>query len=498
MKPPVRMVCGDCLRSVELTADDAGRLPTLCPVCGGTIDSRLSEMETPTSNFTLPIACRRPAPTARQPLDRDLDQGLARHGRPVPAPRAAGRRRVRAGLPGVRPAARPRRRAEGLEAGRPRRAGDAAVLPRGPGRGPAVAPEHRRRSTTPAPTRAGAGSPTSSSTAGPCSRQSDQQKPDLVDAVRITRDLADALDHAHREGVFHRDLKPANVIIDGDGRPHLIDFGLARRADLDSDLTRDGAILGTPAYMSPEQAERPEPPGRRAERRLQPGRHALRAALRPTPGRDPRATSRPGRPSRPSPCPTPRSINRDVPVALEGSCMKALATDPQERYPNARAFADDLDALAQVAAGPAGSRPPAGLRRCGVAASCSCRRSPSLFAGPRPRRRGPPTPPPTRRTPVRSPTRPPARPGVRPRPLEAARRCTPDSALSGRTTGPVMHHARRAEQFHRRTARPHRQPSVARDPERREASDPGFEALQDARTPDRASSPGGVDRGSRS
>ncbi len=58
----------------------------------------------------------------------------------------------------------------------------------------------------------------------------------------------------HRDGVFHRDLKPANVIIDESGRPHLIDFGLARRADYDSDLTRDGVILGTPSYMSPEQA----------------------------------------------------------------------------------------------------------------------------------------------------------------------------------------------------------------------------------------------------
>ena len=76
----------------------------------------------------------------------------------------------------------------------------------------------------------------------------------LSEALPLITQMAEALDYAHGQGVVHRDIKPANVILDTDGKPKIADFGLARLLEASSGFTRSDTVIGTPEYMSPEQA----------------------------------------------------------------------------------------------------------------------------------------------------------------------------------------------------------------------------------------------------
>lgn len=160
------------------------------------------------------------------------------------------------------------------------------------------------------------------------------------EAVDLCATIADALEHAHRQGVVHRDLKPANIMIDGDGQPHLMDFGLARRDLGEVTVTMDGQILGTPAYMSPEQAA-----GEAHVADCRSDIYSLGAIFFQL-----LTSELPFRGNARmlvyqvinDPAPSPRKFNAHVPKDLETIVLKCLEKEPGRRYQSAQELADEL------------------------------------------------------------------------------------------------------------------------------------------------------------
>jgi hypothetical protein len=162
---------------------------------------------------------------------------------------------------------------------------------------------------------------------------------DVSDVARWGLAAAQALAHAHERSVIHRDIKPSNLLLDGDGRLWLTDFGLARTA-LDMTLTSSGALLGTPRYMSPEQASGSPSLDPRSDLfslgvtlyELATGRPAFEAST-PHEVITRILTEEPAR---------PRRLRPTLPADFETICLKCLYKEPGRRYASAADLAEDL------------------------------------------------------------------------------------------------------------------------------------------------------------
>jgi len=161
------------------------------------------------------------------------------------------------------------------------------------------------------------------------------------ESVELCRTVARALHHAHQSGIVHRDLKPSNIMIDGDGEPHLMDFGLAKREIGEITMTVDGQILGTPAYMSPEQASGHSHWTDRRTDIYSLGVIFYRMLTGELPFRG-NAQMQVFQRLKEDPA-SPRKLNRHIPRDLETICLKCLERDPNKRYPSANAVAEEFD-----------------------------------------------------------------------------------------------------------------------------------------------------------
>ncbi len=172
-------------------------------------------------------------------------------------------------------------------------------------------------------------------------------------SIIMVHDLLMALDHAHRQNVVHRDIKPANLLIEHSGRVKLTDFGVARIQEPDeTHLTQVGGAVGTPKYMSPEQAK-----GLRGDSRSDVFSagvvlYELLTGVLPFDGENQFAVIHKIVGHDPAP---PSSLNLDVPSAMDEVMARAMAKSPDERYATAREFGLALRAVAQQAGAATGN-----------------------------------------------------------------------------------------------------------------------------------------------
>jgi serine/threonine protein kinase len=163
-----------------------------------------------------------------------------------------------------------------------------------------------------------------------------------MEAAGHVKTLAETVHYAHSRGILHRDLKPSNILVDSAGRPRITDFGLARPLNTDSTATLHGTVIGTPAYMPPEQASGDQAAIGPASDVYSLGAilYELLTGLPPFRGATQLETVRMVLEQRPT---APRKLNTDVPPELETICLRCLEKHPAGRYVSGADLAGDLD-----------------------------------------------------------------------------------------------------------------------------------------------------------
>ena len=159
-------------------------------------------------------------------------------------------------------------------------------------------------------------------------------------SAEIVAELAEALDYAHSLGIVHRDVKPANIRLDQQGAVYLMDFGIAYRPESGEVPTPPGTILGTPAYLAPEQAQGGLPGASPASDQYSLGAVFYELLCGKPPFQGPPSSVIFHAIHNDPPC--PRTIEPRIPRPLTAICRKSMSKRPERRYANCQALADDL------------------------------------------------------------------------------------------------------------------------------------------------------------
>jgi serine/threonine protein kinase len=176
---------------------------------------------------------------------------------------------------------------------------------------------------------------------------------DVSEALEIADEVARGLAFAHGQGLIHRDVKPQNVLLNGDGRAKVTDFGIARTLDVDG-MTQTGTILGTSNYIAPEQASGQPVDAHSDVYALGAVLYELLAGEVPFPGESFVAVAMK---HMHEPAPNLLDVRRDVPLRVAAAVDRALEKDPEQRFPTMDAFAAELEAcLAELDQEPDGDK----------------------------------------------------------------------------------------------------------------------------------------------
>jgi serine/threonine-protein kinase len=180
-----------------------------------------------------------------------------------------------------------------------------------------------------------------------------QGRLDVREALEIAVEVAHGLAFAHEQGLIHRDVKPQNVLLNGDGRAKVTDFGIARTLDVDG-MTQTGTVLGTSNYIAPEQASGQRVDAHSDVYALGAVLYELLAGEVPFPGESFVAVAMK---HMHEPAPNLLDVRRDVPLRVAAAVDRALEKDPEQRFPTMDAFAAELEAcLAELDQGPEGDK----------------------------------------------------------------------------------------------------------------------------------------------